>query len=169
MRKLALALAVLIGLPAIAQAQASVDVRIDLPFLLPRLVVVSPGVQVVPEVDEEVFFVDGHYWVRRDARWYRSRSHRSGWVLVPRAVVPARLVKIPNGKYRRWKPVPAAYRDGDRRHDHDHDRYDDRGRGRGHDDGRHDDRGRGRRGDRHDDRGHDDHGHGKHEGGRGRR
>jgi hypothetical protein len=159
MRNLVLALAALISLPSVAEAQASVDVRIDLPFILPRLVVVSPGVQVVPEVDEEVFFVDGHYWVRRDAGWYRSRSHRSGWVLVPRGVVPPRLVKIPHGKYRKWKAVPAAYRDADRRPDHD--RYDDRGRGHDRDHDRHDGRGRDR--DRDHDR-YDDHGHGKHKG-----
>jgi hypothetical protein len=151
MRKLALAAALLIGLPALARAQAAVDIRIDLPLILPRLVVVSPGIQVVPDIDDEVFFVDGYYWARRDRGWYRSRSHRSGWVLVPRGV-PAALVKMPKGKYRRWKPVPAAYRD-----DHGRDRYyDDRGR-----DHRDDDhgRGRGRDHDRQDDHGR---GHGKH-------
>jgi hypothetical protein len=167
MHKLALAAALLIGLPAVARAQAAVDIRIDLPLILPRLVVVSPGIQVVPDVDDEVFFVDGYYWARRDRGWYRSRSHRSGWVFVPRGV-PAALVKMPKGKYRRWKSAPAAYRDD---HGRDH-RYDDHGRDHRYDDRGHDhrddDRGRGRDRDRHDDhgrgRGHDDRdgGHGKH-------
>lgn len=113
MRTLALALAVLV-LPALARAQASVDIHIGLPVVLPRLVVVSPGVQVVPEVDEEVFFTDGYYWVRRDAMWYRSRVHTGGWVVVPARVVPARLVKVPPGQYKRWKPAKAekAYHPG---------------------------------------------------------
>src|SRR5512140_1589810 len=104
MRTLALTLAALIGLPGVASAQASVDVHFDLPVVLPRLVVVSPGVQVVPEVREEVFFSDGWYWVRRDEYWYRSRDHRRGWVLVPIRQVPPRLVSVgPPGRYRNWK------------------------------------------------------------------
>jgi hypothetical protein len=131
MRTILLALAVLIGLPAVARAQASVSLQLNLPVVLPQLVVVQPGVQVVPDVDEEVFFVDGYYWVRRDGGWYRSRSHRHGWVLVPGRGVPARIAGVPPGKYKRWKPVPAAYRDGDRGHDHDRRDHDhDRG---GHD------------------------------------
>lgn len=106
---LAVALAVSLPAPAAAQAsaQASVDLRLELPVVLPQLVVVTPGVQVVPEVDAEVFFVDGFYWVRHDRGWYRSSSHRGGWALVPARGVPAKLVKIPAGKYRRFKPGKA--------------------------------------------------------------
>ena len=110
MRTTALSVALIAALfaPSLVSAQATVEFRIELPVVLPRLVVVSPGVEVVPDVDEEVFFTDGYYWVRRDDRWYRSRSHRSGWVLVGPRYVPARLVKLPPGKYRRY---PAAYRE----------------------------------------------------------
>ncbi len=108
MRTIALALAALIGLPALAQAQASVDVHFNLPTILPPLVVVSPGVQVVPEVEEEVFYTGGYYWVRRDGGWYRSRSHRGGWLMVPGRVVPARIAQVPPGKYRHWKAEKAA-------------------------------------------------------------
>lgn len=122
MRKLILALAVSV-LPALASAQvgasasASVSLHLDLPVVLPALVVVTPGVQVVPEVEEEVFFVDGWYWVRQPSGWYRSRSHRSGWVLVPARAVPARLVAIPSGKYKRYKP---AKHHGDNGHHEGH-------------------------------------------------
>jgi hypothetical protein len=88
--------------PSLASAQASVEFRVNLPVVLPQLVVVSPGVQVVPDVEEEVFFTDGYYWVRRDERWYRSRTHRSGWVFVEPRYVPARLGKIPPGQYKHW-------------------------------------------------------------------
>jgi hypothetical protein len=124
------------ALPALASAQASatVQLRLNLPVLLPRLVVVTPGVQVVPDVDEEVFFVDGYYWVRQPRGWYRSRSHQHGWVMMPARRVPSRLVVVPAGKYRRYKP---AKHEG--RHDsgHDHGRGNGHGEGKGHGNGKH--------------------------------
>jgi hypothetical protein len=103
--------------PALALAQASVHLELGLPVVLPPMVVVQPGVQVVPDVDEEVFFHNGWYWVRRDDGWYRSRSHRHGWLYVRGDRVPRRLVMLPAGQYRRWhapppapRPVPVRYR-----------------------------------------------------------
>lgn len=123
MRKTALSIAAALAFPLAASAQVSAGVsagfRIDLPVVIPQLVVVSPGVQVIPEVDHEVFFVNGVYWTRHDGGWYRSPNPRSGWVLVPGRGVPATLVKIPPGKYKRWKPGkgnakagPASYKAG---------------------------------------------------------
>lgn len=139
MRTIALTLAALIGLPSVASAQASVDIHFDLPVVLPRLVVVSPGVQVVPEVREEVFFHDGWYWVRRDDFWYRSRHHRGGWVVVPGRQVPSRLVAVgPPGHYRNWKAEKEerkaerkAWKEArkERRHDDRGGHDDDRGHG----------------------------------------
>jgi hypothetical protein len=88
--------------PAIAHAQVAVDIRIGFPAP-PPLVVVSPGVQVVPDYGEEVFFVNGWYWLRRDEVWYRTRDHRGGWVMVPRRAVPVALVRLPPGKYKHWR------------------------------------------------------------------
>jgi hypothetical protein len=88
--------------PSLARAQVAVDVRIGFPAP-PPLVVVSPGVQVVPDYGEEVFFVNGWYWLRRDAVWYRTRDHRGGWVVVPQRTVPAALVRIPPGQYKHWR------------------------------------------------------------------
>ncbi len=85
-----------------ARAQVAVDVRIGFPTP-PALVVVRPGVQVVPDYDEEVFFTGGWYWLRRDELWYRTRDHRGGWVLVPRRVVPVALVREPPGHYKHWR------------------------------------------------------------------
>jgi hypothetical protein len=92
--------------PALALAQASVQLQLDLPVVLPQLVVVSPGVQVVPNVEEEVFYTSSWYWVRQDGGWYRSRSPRGGWAFVQPDRVPPGLVKIPPGQYRRWQPPP---------------------------------------------------------------
>jgi len=138
MRKLILVLAGAIAFPVLASAQASasasIDLRLNLPVVLPQLVIVTPGVQVVPEVEEEIFFVDGYYWARQPHGWYRSRSHQHGWVLVPGRRVPARLVAIPAGRYRRYKP--AKHERHEERHERREDRRDDRhdhGHGHGHD------------------------------------
>jgi len=151
--------------PALASAQiqlgASAGFTIDLPVVIPQLVVVTPGIEVVPGVDYEVFRANGFYWTRHDGRWYRSNNPRSGWVHTRRGVPPG-LTRMPPGKYRRWRPPhraapvlrgPAgpgrgpgpAYR-GDERHG-----------------GRHDDHGRdhGRRDRDRDDRGERDHGRGR--------
>ena len=103
MRTIALALAAFLGLPAPARAQVAVDIHFDLPVALPRPVVVQPGVQVVPEVREEVYVYNGWYYARRDGAWYRTRDHRRGWVVVPGPRVPPRLASIPPGHYRNWK------------------------------------------------------------------
>jgi len=75
-------------------------VRFEAP---PPLVVVQPGIQVVRDYDEEVFFVDGWYWMPgRDGVWFRTRTWRGGWEAAPPRVVPVALVRIPRGHYRRW-------------------------------------------------------------------
>ncbi len=142
MRTLALVLAALIALPAVAEAQASVGFHIDLPVVLPRLVVVSPGIQVVPECEEEVFFTNGYYWVRRDNGWWRSRSHRGGWAMAPVRAVPGRLGQFPPGQYRHWKAekrAEKAYKAEVKaaRHDRDEGRDRDEGHGRGRGHGKH--------------------------------
>ena len=77
------------------------EISIQLPTITfsapPPLVVVQPGVQVVEDNDEEVFFVDNYYWVRRGPRWYRTRDHRGGWVVVDGPGVPPSLVRLPPG------------------------------------------------------------------------
>src|SRR3954464_2060936 len=100
---LAAAFAALLSLPAFAQ----VEVKINFPWLQPPpLVMVEPGIQVVPEYPEEVFFVDSWYWVRRDGRWFRARDYRGGWGYV--AAPPPALVRLPPGKYRHWKAERAV-------------------------------------------------------------
>ncbi len=104
----AAALLALLAAPAVglAQVAASAQLRLDLPVVLPPMVVVAPGVQVVPDVEEEVFFSGGWYWVRQDGGWYRSHSPRRGWAFVQPERVPHRLVGLPPGQYRRWHPPP---------------------------------------------------------------
>jgi hypothetical protein len=97
----ALIVTALLG-PSLASAQVRAEFRVDLPVVLPPMVVISPGVQVVQDVNEEVFFHDGYYWCRRDDRWWRSRSHRAGWVMVEPRRVPPGLARIPPGQYKHW-------------------------------------------------------------------
>jgi hypothetical protein len=66
-------------------------------------VVVEPGIQVVEDHDDEIFFVDSWYWMRRDGHWFRTRDHRGGWVVAETPGVPAALVRVPRGHYKRYK------------------------------------------------------------------
>jgi hypothetical protein len=97
------ALIILASMAARADAVLQTSITIALPTVLPRLVVVEPGVQVVEDLDEEVFFVGGWYWVRRGDIWYRARDHRRAWVYVEPRHVPPGLQRIPPGHYRRFR------------------------------------------------------------------
>ena len=69
----------------------------------PPLIIVSPGVQVVQDYDDEVFFIDGYYWVERDGGWYHSRDHHGNWVFVERSHVHSWLVQPrARGQYKHW-------------------------------------------------------------------
>lgn len=109
-----LCLVALLSAPAFAQVH--VDIQVQLPTITfaapPPLVVVQPGVQVVEDNDDEVFFVDDWYWVRRGDRWYRAKDHRGGWVVVEPRAVPVAIVKLPPGQYRHWKRNHESHGEG---------------------------------------------------------
>jgi hypothetical protein len=114
--KVLAAFTVLVASPVLAQVRVGVEVQIPLPTIRfeapPPLVVVSPGVRVVEDYDDEVFFVNNWYWCRRDAHWFRTRDYRGGWVVVDRRYVPVSVVKIPPGHYKHYKMkrgAPAGY------------------------------------------------------------
>ena len=87
-------------------ASAQVNVQIELPRISfstqPVLVDIAPGVQVVPDSDDEVYFVDNYYWHHRGPNWYRTREHTGGWLLVEPRLVPRTIVTYEPGRYRRW-------------------------------------------------------------------
>jgi hypothetical protein len=96
-------------------AQVQLNVQIGVPAIrfetAPTLVEVEPGVLVVNDYDDEVFFVDHFYWTRAgDGRWYRARDYRGGWVAVPPPRVPVVLVRSPPGRYKHHKDRPEKYR-----------------------------------------------------------
>jgi len=104
MRKLGLALILLASLcPSLAAAQVDLQIHLGLP-VAPPLVVVQPGIQVVPAYEEEVFFHRGWYWARRGPTWYRARSPQVAFAYVEPRFVPAPLVRLPPpGHYRQWR------------------------------------------------------------------
>jgi hypothetical protein len=56
----------------------------------PDLVEVSPGVQVVADYDESIFYSDGFYWRYDSGGWYRSSNYAGGfvyWESPPSAVI----------------------------------------------------------------------------------
>ena len=107
MKTMGLLVAITIAtVPTESRAQA-VRVTVATPTVrfetAPQLVEVSPGVQVVPEYGEEVFFVDGWYWCRAGGAWFRTRDYRGGWVVAERAYVPTIIVKTKPGKYKYYR------------------------------------------------------------------
>ena len=91
----------------------------------PEMVVISPGVQVIANYDEPIFYNDSYYWRNQGGVWYRSRSHSSGWVQysAPRAILS---IERPSAYVRYRGSVQV-----NDRHDHDRreeakDRKDDR-------------------------------------------
>lgn len=90
------------GLSAVAQVRVEIGLPVIRFEVAPPLVVVAPGVQVVEDYDDEVFFVDGWYWVRRDQHWYRAHDHHGQWVVVEHHHVPASIVRLPPGQYKKF-------------------------------------------------------------------
>jgi hypothetical protein len=98
---------------------------LNLPVILPPLVVIQPGVSVVRDVPVEVFYANGYYWSRNDQIWYRSHDHRGAWARVDDRHVPASIKGSPPGRYKNYK--------GDK-HD-DHEKGNGHGKGNGNDKG----------------------------------
>ena len=53
------------------------------------LVTIEPGIQVVADADQPLFYVDGSYYMLHDGIWLRSSSYRGGFARVDH--VPRRL------------------------------------------------------------------------------
>jgi hypothetical protein len=136
----------------------------------PELVVISPGVQVIADLDEPIFYSNHYYWRNQGGSWYRSASHTRGWARVEIAPVEIRTIERPSAyihyrggtrarvsserrvvapsadaRERRAVAPPAAPRDSNHGNDDRHDRN-----GRHDNDGRHDSDDRHDRDGRHD-------------------
>ena len=64
-------------------------VSVSATTVAPDLVYVSPGVQVIADYDEPIFYSDGFYWREYGGTWYHSRYYDRGWAYAapPRAIV----------------------------------------------------------------------------------
>ena len=68
----------------------------------PDMVYVSPGVQVIADYHEPIFYSDGYYW-RSDGRgWYRSSYYTGGWVYARPPVAVMRIERPYT--YRHYRP-----------------------------------------------------------------
>lgn len=80
----------------------------------PDLVEISPGVWVIADYGEPIFYSGGYYWWNIDGYWYRSSIYTGGWVYWPSP--PPIIVRIydpyryrhyrPHGYVVRHRPVP---------------------------------------------------------------
>nr|HEX4315964.1 hypothetical protein [Kofleriaceae bacterium] len=66
------------------------------------LVEVQPGVEVIADYDEPIFFADDYYWVNRGGLWYRSGWYRGGWERAEPSVTVRGIVH-PEG-YAHYRP-----------------------------------------------------------------
>jgi hypothetical protein len=69
----------------------------------PDLVTVSPGVQVIADYDEPIFYTDGFYWRYYGGVWYRSTVYTGGWVYAQPPVAVLRIDR-PYG-YAHYRPA----------------------------------------------------------------
>jgi hypothetical protein len=87
--------------PAFALGSGHAEIHVALPQS-PEMAVVQPGVQVVVGQDDEVFYTNHHYWLRRDGGWYHAGHHSDPFVYVESHHVPSALVSLPLGHYRHY-------------------------------------------------------------------
>lgn len=97
----------ILALPAVGSAQVRVTVAVPAPMFEFQvgapLVYVSPGVWVLPESEDEVFYNGGWYWAYHGDHWYRSRGRTGGWVFIDNGRVPRPLMRMDRGRYRHWR------------------------------------------------------------------
>ena len=77
------------------EAQYSGEVTVS----SPELVAIQPGVEVVADADEPLFYADGYYWLYRDGMWLRSDSYRNGFARIDVQMVPDQLRRLPEPRH----------------------------------------------------------------------
>lgn len=135
----------ILAIPMVGFAQVNVTVGVPVPSFELQvgspLVYVSPGVWVLPESEDEVFYNGGWYWARHGNHWYRTHGRQGGWVVIDDGYVPRPVVRM-TGRYRNWRAPERARtmsprgweergeRGEKRGHGHDREREMSRGPGR---------------------------------------
>jgi hypothetical protein len=68
----------------------------------PDLVYAGPGVSVIADYDEPIFYTGGFYWWNYGGGWYRSSSYTGGWAY---ASPPGSVTRIHDPyRYRHYRP-----------------------------------------------------------------
>jgi hypothetical protein len=80
----------------------------------PPLVEIQPGVWVVEEYDEPVFYADDYYWLYRGGGWYRSPYYDRGWVTTYEVPYRVRSIDRPTAYVRYRGSAGVRYRQGPR-------------------------------------------------------
>lgn len=121
MRAIIFVTSLAIGMNLASPASAQVSIGVNLPGVsiginlpvYPSFVPV-PGYPVyyAPQVDANLFFYDGLYWVYVDDNWYSSSWYNGPWELVEPNLVPYFVLRIPIIYYRR---PPGYFGQWDRR------------------------------------------------------
>jgi hypothetical protein len=93
MRNLFSSLLFVIATGAVGTAcTATGSARYSASATMPTMVYISPGVQVIEDYEEPIFYSSNVYWRFNGGVWYQSRSYTGGWVRVTRP--PATIVRI---------------------------------------------------------------------------
>jgi len=79
-------------------------------YVQPELVEVSPGVQVIYDYDEPIFFSGGLYWRQTNGYWYSSSVHTGGWGRVE--APPPQFRSIQANAYVHYRPAGYQPRQG---------------------------------------------------------
>lgn len=69
------------------------------------LAYVGPGLWVVTDYDDPLFYSDGYYWLYRDGVWLRSATYGGSYVRVSARIVPGPVRRIDRPhRYVRYHP-----------------------------------------------------------------
>jgi hypothetical protein len=71
----------------------------------PVLVSIGPGISVIEDSDQEVFFTGGYYWVHYGGRWWHAPDYHGHWVVVETHAVPEQVLSYPPGRYVHYRHV----------------------------------------------------------------
>ena len=100
---LSLLAAVALATGCVAHGTGTVGYSATYTATTPDLVYVSPGVQVIADYDEPIFYSDNFYWRHHGGVWYRSSYYNRGWVY---ARPPSAVISINDPyRYRRYRPA----------------------------------------------------------------
>jgi hypothetical protein len=69
----------------------------------PELVYAAPGVQVIADYDEPIFYADGFYWRWYGNQWYRSPYYTGGWTYYSSPPVVITRIQRPH-TYAHYRP-----------------------------------------------------------------